>query len=67
MLTNRQRQLLLTIVEDYLQSGIPVGSKTLLNKHQLDISAATVRAEMKRLEDQGLIEKTHSSLVVFHH
>lgn len=61
MLTNRQRQLLLTIVEDYLQSGIPVGSKTLLNKHQLDISAATVRAEMNRLEDQGLIEKTHSS------
>lgn len=61
MLTNRQQILLTTIVEDFVESGQPVGSKTLLDQHHLSVSAATVRAEMKRLEDYGYIEKTHSS------
>ncbi|TDM13096.1 heat-inducible transcriptional repressor HrcA [Macrococcus lamae] len=61
MLTNRQQQLLNTIVEDFVESGMPVGSKTLMDNHQLTISPATIRAEMKRLETHGFIEKTHTS------
>ncbi|KAA1040061.1 heat-inducible transcription repressor HrcA [Macrococcus equipercicus] len=61
MLTNRQQSLLNTIVEDFVESGMPVGSKALMANHQLTISPATIRAEMKRLEAQGFIEKTHTS------
>lgn len=61
MLTNRQKTLLNTLVEDFVESGVPVGSKTLMNKHQLSISSATIRAELKKLEEQGFIEKTHIS------
>ncbi|TDL98154.1 hypothetical protein ERX27_04450 [Macrococcus brunensis] len=61
MLTNRQKTLLNTLVEDFVESGVPVGSHTLMNKHQLAISSATIRAEMKKLEEQGFIEKTHIS------
>ena len=61
MLTNRQKILLNTLVEDFVESGVPVGSRTLMNKHQLTISSATIRAEMKKLEEQGFIEKTHIS------
>lgn len=61
MLTKRQQLLLTTIVEDFVESGQPVGSQSLLTQHNLSVSAATIRAEMKRLEGFGLIEKTHSS------
>jgi heat-inducible transcriptional repressor len=61
MLTIRQQTLLNAIVEDFVESGVPVGSKTLMDNHQLTISPATIRAEMKRLEDSGFIEKTHTS------
>lgn len=61
MLTDRQLHLLNVIVEDFVDSGTPIGSKALLDSHQLNVSAATIRAEMKKLEEYGLIEKTHSS------
>ncbi|GGB04530.1 hypothetical protein ERX37_01915 [Macrococcus hajekii] len=61
MLTNRQETLLNTLVEDFVESGVPVGSKTLMTNHQLSISSATIRAELKKLEEQGFIQKTHIS------
>ncbi len=59
MLTNRQEQLLKLIVQEYIKSARPIGSKQLCN--ELHCSSATIRAEMARLEEEGLLEKTHTS------
>ncbi len=56
---SRQDQLLKEIVEIYIKTVKPVGSKSLCEK--LKCSSATIRNEMSLLEDSGLIEKTHSS------
>ncbi len=61
MLTNRQSLLLKAIVEDFIQSAEPVGSKTLMTKYDLPYSSATIRNEMMYLEERGLLEKTHTS------
>ena len=59
MLTDRQNKILKLIVEKYIKSHIPVGSK-LLSKI-LKCSSATVRNEMAELEEAGYLEKTHTS------
>lgn len=61
MLTDRQLHLLNVIVEDFVDSGTPIASKKLIDDHHFNVSPATIRAEMKRLEDFGLIEKMHTS------
>ncbi|HCX9126310.1 TPA: HrcA family transcriptional regulator, partial [Staphylococcus aureus] len=61
MITDRQLSILNAIVEDYVDFGQPVGSKTLIERHNLNVSPATIRNEMKQLEDLNYIEKTHSS------
>ena len=52
----RKLQILGAIVEDYVDTREPVGSKSLLERHDLGVSAATVRNDMSVLEDEGLIE-----------
>ena len=59
MLSERQKQLLKIIVEDYIKSARPVSSKSICDI--LNCSSATVRAEMSELEELGLLEKTHIS------
>lgn len=59
MLTDRQNKLLKIIIENYIHSAKPVGSKQICNT--LKCSSATVRNEMAELEDLGLLEKTHTS------
>lgn len=61
MLTKRQELILQTIIKDFTQSRQPVGSKTVMQQLPIKVSSATIRNEMAVLEDQGLIEKTHSS------
>lgn len=61
MLTKRQEQILKIIVEQYIKTGIPVGSKTILSAENLNCSSATIRNECVELETQNLLEKTHSS------
>lgn len=61
MITERQLQLLNVIVEDYVELGQPIGSKSIIERHQLPVSPATIRNEMKHLEDYELLEKTHTS------
>lgn len=61
MITNRQQSILNAIVEDYVDYGLPVGSKTVIERHQVNVSPATIRNEMKILEGMGLIEKAHAS------
>ncbi|MGV3041434.1 heat-inducible transcriptional repressor HrcA [Staphylococcus rostri] len=61
MITQRQISILNAIVEDYVELGQPIGSSTLIKRHNVNVSPATIRNEMKSLEEQHLIEKTHSS------
>ncbi len=61
MLTERKKIILKAIVDDYVLSAEPVGSKVLVEKHNLGISSATVRNEMSELEELGYLEKTHLS------
>lgn len=61
MLTERQELILKTIITDFTQTHEPVGSKTVMKQLPIKVSSATIRNEMAVLEDQDLIEKTHSS------
>ena len=59
MLTDRQNKILKLIVEKYIKDPVPVGSKVI--SKELNCSSATVRNDMGELENQGLLEKTHTS------
>ena len=59
MLSNRQTELLKMIVEEYIKTAKPVGSKSICDR--LNCSSATIRNEMGVLEEMGLLEKTHTS------
>ena len=61
MLTNRQLLILQVIINDFIRSAQPVGSRTLSKKEEITFSSATIRNEMADLEELGFIEKTHSS------
>ncbi|HBD06279.1 MAG TPA: heat-inducible transcription repressor HrcA [Firmicutes bacterium] len=54
-------QVLKLIVEDFIETAEPVGSQTLLEKHGLNCSSATIRNIMVNLEKEGYIEKPHHS------
>jgi transcriptional regulator of heat shock response len=60
-LTKRQRRILRAIVSEFVETGIPVGSLTLAEKHDIGVSPATLRAEMSKLVDEGFLFKEHSS------
>jgi heat-inducible transcriptional repressor len=61
MLTDRQLLILQVIIEDFIQSAQPVGSRSLSKKEEIAFSSATIRNEMSDLEELGFIEKTHTS------
>ncbi|QFG68892.1 heat-inducible transcriptional repressor HrcA [Ornithinimicrobium pratense] len=61
MSQERRLEVLRAIVQDYVRTSEPVGSKALLDRHQLGVSAATVRNDMAALEDEGLIIAPHTS------
>ncbi|MFB5662118.1 heat-inducible transcriptional repressor HrcA [Alteribacillus sp. HJP-4] len=61
MLTQRQLSILQAIVDDYIQSAEPVGSRSLSKRKGLSFSPATIRNEMADLEELGFLEKPHSS------
>jgi heat-inducible transcriptional repressor len=60
-LTARQRAILRGVVEAYVASRQPVGSRTLLEHTGLDVSASTVRSELAELERRGLLTHPHTS------
>ncbi len=60
-LDERKKKILSSVVEDYIESAEPVGSKTLVEKYHLDYSSATIRNEMKLLEEEGYLEQPHIS------
>jgi len=60
-LSERQRQLLFRVVEEYVATRQPVGSKTLFERAALPVSSSTVRAELADLERRGLLTHPHTS------
>jgi heat-inducible transcriptional repressor len=58
---DRKMAVLRAIVEDYVATQEPVGSKALVERHQLGVSPATVRNDMAVLEEEGLIQQPHTS------
>jgi heat-inducible transcriptional repressor len=60
-LSERQRVILRLIVREYVASGRPVGSKALVRLSGIDVSPATMRNEMARLEELGYLEHLHTS------
>jgi heat-inducible transcriptional repressor len=61
MLSERRSTLLNLIIEDYVETAIPVGSQYIVRRHQMQLSSATIRNEMARLEEEGFISQPHTS------
>jgi heat-inducible transcriptional repressor len=61
VLDDRKLAVLRAIVEDYVSTNEPVGSKNLVDRHSLDVSPATIRNDMAVLEEQGFIVQPHTS------
>jgi heat-inducible transcriptional repressor len=60
-LNERKLDVLRAIVQDYVSTREPVGSKALVERHNLGVSPATIRNEMAALEDEGYIHQPHTS------
>ena len=60
-LSERKRKILKAIIENYIETAEPVGSKLLAAEAKRSVSSATIRNEMSELEEMGYIEKPHTS------
>jgi heat-inducible transcriptional repressor len=58
---DRKQKVLMAIVQDFIATAEPVGSRTIAKKYRLGVSPATIRNEMADLEEQGYIEQPHTS------
>ena len=61
MLNDRQLQILKLIIDDFVSTGEPIGSRTIAKKSPLGVSSATIRNEMADLEDLGFLYQPHTS------
>lgn len=61
MLNERKLKILQAIIQDYIETAEPVGSRTLSKKYELGVSPATIRNEMADLEELGFIIQPHTS------
>ena len=61
MLTARRESLLGLVVDEYVETALPVSSRTLVARHDLGVSSATVRNELAKLEGEGYITHPHTS------
>lgn len=60
-LDERKRKILKAIIQTYLETGEPVGSRTISKYTDLNLSSATIRNEMSDLEEMGYILQPHTS------
>lgn len=60
-LNERKRTILKSIIDNYIESAQPVGSRTIARKHELGLGSATIRNEMADLEELGYITQPHTS------
>ena len=61
MIDDRKNKVLQAIIEDYVATAEPVGSRTIARKYNLGVRAATIRNEMSDLEEMGYLEQPHTS------
>ncbi|MCM3746433.1 heat-inducible transcriptional repressor HrcA [Paenibacillus pasadenensis] len=61
MLTERQQLILSSIIDDYIRSAEPVGSRSISKRGDVSFSPATIRNEMADLEELGFLEQPHTS------
>ena len=62
MISSRQLMILQSIIDDYILTGVPVGSRTLSKRMEGSLSSATIRNEMADLEDEGYLEQRRTRL-----
>lgn len=60
-LDERKRHILKVLINDYIITAEPVGSRTIAKRHRIGLSPATIRNEMADLEDMGYLEQPHTS------
>ena len=60
-LSDRSKQIFKSLVENYLQTGDPAGSQTILKKIGINISAASIRSILANLQKEGLLYAPHTS------
>ncbi|ABN52556.1 MAG TPA: heat-inducible transcription repressor HrcA [Hungateiclostridium thermocellum] len=60
-LDERKKRILQSIIDDYISTAEPVGSRTVARKHELGLSSATIRNEMADLEEMGYLTQPHTS------
>lgn len=60
-LSERKKRILRAVIDDYIQTAAPVGSKALADHHDLRVSSATIRSEMSELEELGFLAQPHTS------
>lgn len=61
IIDDRKIKILEAIINDYIRTGEPVGSRTIAKNHDLGVGPATIRNEMSDLEDLGFLEQPHTS------
>lgn len=60
-LSERKKKILTAVIEDYIETAEPIGSKTIAKELSIDVSPATIRNEMAELESLGYLEQPHTS------
>jgi len=60
-LNERQKNILETIIDDYIETGLPISSLQLIHNHDLGVCSATIRNDMLDLTDNGYLYKSYSS------
>ena len=60
-LDDRKARVLRAVVEEYIETGLPVGSRVIAKRYRLGVSPATIRNEMADLEETGYLDKPHTS------
>ena len=61
IMDDRKRKILQAIIDDYIDTAEPIGSRTIARKHELGLSSATIRNEMADLEEMGFLAQPHTS------
>ena len=57
----RQERILQAIIESFIKTATPIGSRFIYEEYDFDVSPATIRNEMMALEDEGFISQPHTS------
>ena len=61
MMDERKFRILQAIIDDYILTAVPVGSRTISKKYDMGLSSATIRNEMSDLEELGYLDQPHVS------